>query len=255
MNMITPVGPHRVRPAVLAAIVSVLALLPAAQAATPATAVPGLDHLPCLDEFSRIATTGFREAQPDYLLQVIGRDVQARSTWARGDPQYDKARGIVADALAADERAHGPLLAFTTSKMTNKVVAAWSADDRAYFTRFFSRPAGRLFVSDILDGAVCKGQLTVLGKPPLAPLSRADQAQVEALQKGLEGAMDRFMAKLNALSPGEKQSFDAGYKKLGQSFEMAQAETVTEDDALLRVRIDRALRPHRDALVQLAKSP
>jgi len=133
-----------------------------------------------------------------------------------------------------------------------RFAATWSAADKAYFTRFFARPAGRLYLTDILDGATCKGQLKTVNAPPLPPLAGADKARWEALLAAHDGGAARFTARLNALSPEEQQSFAAGYKKLGQAFEQAQGKMSAAQDAALLKRITHATQPHRADILKLA---
>jgi hypothetical protein len=232
---------------IAAVALCLLAPLQAAQGVPPAAdtrTVFGDVALPCVAQVIGLQNRQIIRMAPDRIVGGLGRALGGADV-VPGMPRYDQTRALVAAALAAEEAAGGPLFTFNAEKLLAQVLAGWDANDRAYYTAFFARPAGRLYLTDMLDGATCAAWLNNVNAPPLQPLDGADKAQWDKLRAGLDGAESRFLVKLHALSQEEQRRFTAGYNKLGTTFDTAPKTFEQENDAALKARIARAIGPRR----------
>lgn len=235
------------------AMLFLLAPLQLAHAAQPVANTEGVFGgvpMPCAEEASRLMNRQLVRMAPDQILDGMGRASDARADWTNGHPQYEKARAILVNALAAEEKAGGPLFRFSAEKILNDVVSNWSADQKSYYASYFSRPSGKLYLTDMLEGATCKGWLKSLNSPPFPPLVGADKAHWDKLIGTFRTGEDQFVAKLRALSKEERQSFEMGFKKLDRVFDSALMKVATQQDAELKARIEKSMRPRLAELVR-----
>src|SRR5438128_12137654 len=75
----------------------------------------GSTPMPCAEEATRLMNRQLFRMTPDQILS--GMRQASRTAWAPGSPSYDKARAIVTEALASEEKANGPLFQYTSAKI------------------------------------------------------------------------------------------------------------------------------------------
>lgn len=214
----------------------------------------GAEALPCVSKATQLMSNQLNRMTPDQLLNGM-RPEADKGSWKRGDPKYDRARVIVVEALSAEERAGGPVINISAEQVLLAVVASWSAEEQRYYSAFFSSPAGKLYLTDILDGATCTGWIKGLNSPPLLPMDGVDKAQWDDLMGGLKGGADRFVGKMRGLSKVEKDSFETGSRKLGSVFDVALKRVGTSQDAEIKRRLEKAIAPRMCEILEIQSSP
>lgn len=207
--------------------------------------------LPCADEATRLMNSQLIRMAPDQMLDGMRRGFNKGDEWKPGDRKYEKARKIVVDALMAEEKESGPLFSFSAAKIMSHVTSSWSAEEKRYYAVFFAKQSGKLYLTDILDGATCKGWLKGLTQPPFTALSGADKARWDLLISNLNGGEERFLGKLRGLSKDERQSFEEGYKKLGSAFDTAPMILASQQDSAFKKRIEKAMAPHMPKILEI----
>lgn len=225
----------------------------AAEGAPVLDPVFGNTPLTCLTEASALVNQQMFRATPENLLGGLRKAVGKGADWKRGDPNYDSVRGIVVDALMAEEKARGPIFKLSPEQVLNAVASRWSADERRYFANFFARESGKLYQAEIAEGPQCKGWLAGLNGPPYHPLEGAEKARWEYLMGSFAGGEQRFKTKLRRLSKEEKASFEAGYAKLADTYRSALEEVTRQSVAALPARYDAALSAHNKQILELAR--
>ena len=242
------------------ALIFMLALLQshAARADEPAAgsdSMFGATPMPCTAEAIRLLNRQLLKLAPDEILSGIRQAMNRPADWTTGHPSYEKARSIVVAALDAEEKANGPLFTFTPARFYDSVVANWSAEERSNYKSFFSRPAGKVYLTDMLDGAACKGWLDGFNSPPFPPLDGADKAQWDTMMVRFIGGEQRLVAKLRALPMYELKSFVAESKKVGNVFNPVLMLEAAQDDAALTARMEKAVAPHMAEILAIANTP
>lgn len=214
----------------------------------------GAVPMPCASEATQLMNQQLVRMAPDQILDGMGRALNTRNEWARGNPKYERVREVVVGALAIEEQTSGPLFKFTPDKILSDVVSSWTAEEKAYFANFFSKQSGKLYLTDILEGAICEGWLKSLNSAPFPPLDGVGKVHWEELISSFKGGEDRFVIKLNKLSKEERQSFETGYKRLGRVFDSALMKVTAQQDADLRARIEKAMNAHVAQILEIANA-
>jgi len=209
--------------------------------------------MPCAEEATRLMNRQMFRMMPDQILN--GMQQASRTDLTPGSPKYDKARAIVTEALVSEEKANGPLFKYTSSQIFRDVASTWGADEKSYYSSFFASPSGMLYLTDILDGATCKGWLKSLNSPPFSTFIGEDKARWEALMANLNGGEERFLIRLRQLPKEERKRFESGYKKLDRVFDAALMQAVSQQDAVLKARIEKALQAHAAEILKIINSP
>lgn len=243
---------------IVAAAILVLSATRSATAGEPGgdmARVLGVTSLGCPDQAVELMNHQLLRMMPDAILNGLATDRVSPADWKPGNASYDRLRTTITEALAASEVADGPIFEFTSAKIFDKVISAWSVEEKRYFTAFFATPAGKLYLSDILNGATCKGWLKGLDSPPLPHVEGEDKARWDALMAGFEGGEARFLAKLRKLPKNEQQRFADGFKKLGGIFDSALLRSTTEQDSALKARFQKALAPRRAEIMEAMSKP
>lgn len=214
----------------------------------------GATPMPCTAEAIRLLNRQLLKLAPDEILSGIRQAMNRPADWTTGHPSYEKARSIVVAALDAEEKANGPLFTYTPARFYDSVVANWSAEERSNYKSFFSKPAGQIYLTDMLDGAACKGWLDGLTSPPFPPLDGPDKARLDTMMIRFIGGEQRLVAKLRALSMYELENFVAESKKLGKVFNPVLMLEAAQD-AALTARMEKAVEPHMAEISAIANTP
>jgi hypothetical protein len=193
----------------------------------------------CIEEASELMNRQFFRMTPDQLLGPMGRD---KRTWKAGDPNYEKARRVIVNALQADEQKNGPLFSVTLPKLLTESAGRWNLDEQRYFISFFSTEAGKLYLDEIFNGAECSGVLKVFRAPPYPPLEGESKARVDSLIESLARGEARFLEKLARLSKEQRIVFNSGTDKLGHPFPEGIKQVAFPDT--FKTRIETAVLPH-----------
>ncbi|UVW28279.1 hypothetical protein [Massilia sp. H6] len=209
--------------------------------------------MPCAEEATLLMNRQLLRMAPDQILS--GMQQATRTALTPGGPSYNKARAIVTEALASEEEAHGPLFKYTPAQIFKGVIATWGADEKSYYSSFFSSPSGKLYLTDILDGATCKGWLKSLNSPPFSNFHDEDKARWETSMARLNGGEERFLLRLRQLTKEERKRFEIGYKKLDRVFDAALMQAATRQDAVLKARIEKALQTHAAEILKTINTP
>jgi hypothetical protein len=209
--------------------------------------------MPCAAEATRLMNRQLFRMMPDQILNGMQR--ASRTDWTPGSLSYDKARAIITEALASEEKASGPLFRYTSLQIFEGVASTWSADEKSYYSSFFSSPSGKLYLTDIVNGATCKGWLNSLNSPPFSVFLGEDKAQWNVLMANLSGGEERFLIRLRQLPKEERKRFEVGYKKLDRVFDAALMQAVTQQDAPLKARIEKALQAHAAEILKVLSTP
>lgn len=209
--------------------------------------------MPCAEEATRLMNRQLIRMTPYQI--VNGMQHASNTDWNPGNPSYDKARALVTEVLTSEEKANGPLFKYTSSQIFKRVASTWSSDEKTYYSSFFSSPSGKLYLTDILDGATCKGWLKSLNSPPFSNFLGEDKARWEALMANLNGGEERFLIKLRQLTKEERKRFEIGYKKLDRVFDDALMQAVTQQDAALKARIKKALQARAAEILKVINNP
>jgi hypothetical protein len=215
--------------------------------------VLGSTPMPCTEDATLLMNRQLLRMTPDQILN--GMQQATGTAFTPGSPSYDKARAIIAEALASEVKAHGPLYNYTSAQILKGVVSMWSTDEKSYYSSFFASPSGELYLTDILDGATCKGWLKSLNLPPFLSFDGKDKARWEASMARLNGGEERFLIKLRQLTKEERKRFEIGYKKLDRAFDAALMQTATRQDAVLKARIEKALQAHAAEVLKTISNP
>jgi hypothetical protein len=209
--------------------------------------------MPCTEKAVQLMNRELSRMAPDQILNGMQR--ASRTDWTPASPSYDKARAIVTDALASEEKESGPLFTYTSTQIFKNVFSTWSADEKSFYASFFSSPSGKLYLTDIVDGATCRGWLKSLNSPPFSNFIGEDKERWEALFASLNGGEERFLLKLRQLPTEERKRFEVGYQKLDRVFDAALMQSVTQQDGVLKARIEKALHAHAAEIFQIIKTP
>lgn len=209
--------------------------------------------MPCAEEATRLLNQQLLRMSPDQILNGIQQASDISLT--PGSPSHSRARMIITKALALEEKADGPLFKFNLSQVLNGIASTWSAEEKSYYASFFSSPSGKLYLTDILDGATCAGWLKSANSPPFPAFNGEDKERWDALMARLKGGEERFLIKLRQLSKEERQCFEAGYKKLDRVFDVALMQIATRQDAILKARVEKALHPHVAEISKIINAP
>ena len=227
----------------------------AEEPAAGSDSVFGATPMPCTAEAVRLLNRQLLRMAPDEILSGIRQAMNRPAEWTTGHPSYEKARLVVVAALAEEEKANGPLFTYTPARFYDGVVANWSAEERSNYKSFFSKRAGQIYLTHMLDGAACKGWLNGLNSPPFPPLDGADKAQWDTMMIRFIGGEQRLVAKLRGLSMKELENFVAESKKLGNVIKPVLMLEGAQQDAARTARMEKAVEPHMAEIVAIANAP
>ena len=211
--------------------------------------------MPCMKEASELMNKQFLQVTADGILESMGESLDSQAEWNKGHSKYDRAHAIVIEALAEEERVGGSIFRLTPDGILNFVTSKWSLDEKSYYMDFFSTKSGKLFLTDMLDGATCRGWLTGLNLPPFPPLESMEKSHWDVVMDGFKGSEERFLAKFQELSPEEQKSFNEGNKRLTHVFDSALMLAAQERTKAIEARVVKAVQSHMGELSEIINSP
>ncbi len=215
-----------------------------AQERTPQTkAVFGAMPVPCLAQMTQLMNRQLFRLGPDQILAGMREPLGKGAAWTRGDPNYERVRAIILRGLLEGEKKHGPLFNLSEETLLATIVEGWNPDQQRHYAAFFARPAGKLYLSDMLEGAHCDGSLEGLNKAPYLPFEGADKVKFEQLIAGLQGGSDRFLVKYRRLSAEEQKVFTAELDPVNKAVNAAQRAVPQKFDDILMKRVSEAILP------------
>lgn len=173
---------------------------------------------PCLTEANVMLNEQVRLLAPSGFMEGFRAGVNGRVNWSQGNKSYDQVYAIVANALLLDEANNGPVVDVPVRRLLEDVVSRWSAEERREFDAFFAAPSGKLYLVNIVDGAMCLGWMIGLNKPPYLPLTGPALTRWENRVRGRDAISDEVLKQVNTLSKAEKERFLATMPKLGNVF-------------------------------------
>ena len=242
----------------LAAPVLALMLLPlhasADEQATLIDQIMATGPLTCNEDAMTMLNAQLLRKGPDQVLDGYRRGLNYDKRWSAGNENYDRARAVIANALADDERKNGPIFAYTYGSAIRMAAREWSMADLRYFAKFFAEPEGRLYWNSIIEGANCSGLLKSVNNAPFQPLEGPQKEHWTKSVAALEGSQQRFFTKLGELAPLSRANFDDAYKRAGTSLSDAPLKAATAGDAALIARIDTVLKPHLPKIDEISRS-
>ncbi len=225
--------------------------LPSAQAveAHPqGRAVFGSAPMPCLANASMLMNIQLYRLIPEAVLRGMRGALGKDASWKRGDPSYEKARAIVVEVIAAEERSGGPLTKFSVDQIFGDVAALWSDDERRHYTAFFARPAGQRYLAETVDGTLCKTMVDGLLRPPYAPMDAARTAHWQAFL-----ARDASTGKTYPILDKEEQAaLDAEFPKIHVAMQQVLKKLASKSAPPMFARVQRALAPRAVEIVAAA---
>jgi len=183
-----------------------------------AAAIAEVTPFSCVTESNVIINRQMSLMIPRAFLEGVATHLQKDASFAKGDKTYDQLYAVIREAVALDEASNGPYIDITMPRVLASLVARWGPEDQAYYTKFFASVPGKLYLTHIVDGALCMGLLQGVAEKPYPPLAGEDKVRWEALVKEKEVQKANFTATLRALSPADQKVFKEGYERLHKSF-------------------------------------
>lgn len=171
--------PHRLL-RTLAALLAALALgaAPTQAQESPPAAAPQTDaraqaiqaliarvELPYTRQLFEMMFADLRRGAAAQFLTGIGRGAQLGDGWQPGNPQWEQARDLVDQAIAAEEADGGPIFDLGREDVAAHLNVPWSAEDIAFLAATADSELGRAYASWI-DLSVLPAMVTGIQKQP-----------------------------------------------------------------------------------------
>ncbi|MBV8635095.1 MAG: hypothetical protein JO002_11430 [Burkholderiaceae bacterium] len=204
--------------------------------------------LPCDQQAVELVNLQFDKMEADLLLAGIGKSYALGDTWVAGNTFYDQARTIMAAALDEDQFKNGAFFSYTPTVLISKGLSGLSVDDLRYLEQFFSKPEGKLYWEENMDGTICAAWLKKFGQAPYPPLDGATAERWQKTTAGFKGAQERFVKRFNALPKATQAAYYDGKDKIGPSVQQAPLKLINERNHELGQRLNNVLSSKMDQL-------
>lgn len=199
--------------ALLACMVFGAGPVAADERATNITRLMATAPLTCADAAgawtAKVLVAGAVDKLTDNLREQIGLN----DKWVRGNPDWEKARALIAAEFAAVEKRDGPALRpISGAAVAREGLESMSADELALAAKFLPTHAGKVYWTYTVDYHNCRIFADIAAKQPNAgAMDPALRARINQLDTGMT-------KELPNLSDADKAAFKAASAKFDGRF-------------------------------------
>ena len=204
--------------------------------------------LPCDQQAADLMNLQLDKMEPDLVLAGFGKSMALGDTWVAGNTFYDQARTVLAGALDEDQFKNGAFFAYTPANLISKGLSSMSMEDLQFLAQFFSKPEGKLYWEENMDGTICANWLKKFGQAPYPALDGATAERWEKTTSGLKGGQERFVKRFNALSKATQAAYYDGKDKISSNVQQAPMKLINERNQELAPRLNALIKTKMDQL-------
>ena len=204
--------------------------------------------LPCDQQAADLMNLQLDKMEPDLVLAGLGKSMNLGDTWVAGNAFYDQARAVLATAFDEDQFKNGAFFAYTPAALVSKGLSAMSLEDLQYLAQFFSKPEGKLYWEENMDGTICASWLKKFGQAPYPALDAVTAERWNRTTAGLKGGQERFVKRFNALSKATQAAYYDVKDKISSTVQHAPMKLINERNQELAPRLSEIVRAKMDQL-------
>lgn len=204
--------------------------------------------LPCDQQAADLMNRQLEKMEPDLVLAGVGKSMALGEAWVPGNSFYDQARVLLASAFDEDQFKNGAFFAYTPAALVSKGLSGMSLEDLQYLAQFFSKPEGKLYWEENMDGTICASWLKKFGQSPYPALDAAAAESWNRTTTGLKGGQERFVKRFNALPKPTQAAYYDGKDKISSTVQQAPMKLINERNQELSPRLGAIVRAKMDQL-------
>jgi hypothetical protein len=208
--------------------------------------------LPCDQQAVDLMNLQLEKMEPDLVLVGMRKSMSLGDGWAAGNTYYDQARALLVTAFDEDQFKNGAYFAYTPAAVIGKGLSGASVEDLQYLAQFFSKPEGKLYWEEVLDGATCGTWFRRFSQTPYPALDAATAARWEKTSATIKGSHDRLVKRLNALPKATQAAYYDGTEKMSNTaIVQAPVKLYNERNQELGTRLAGVIKAKMDQLTPI----
>ena len=210
-------------------------------------------HSACLEDVVPMLVDEMENLSLGAFLDSAGRRRNMPASWTPGNDAYDKALGLLQQALTAARVSDHPLFSMTSVDFLEMGFTKLSRMRQSQVAVFLGSPEGKIYWEYIADAATCEHLIVGLEQRK-AKLMSAQDAKIQSWRPTLASKHEEFERIYAQLSPSRRREFDEGaqtmYASMQRAPDEAFQERFTSQWGPALVNIVRPIWPSIDALMK-----
>lgn len=210
--------------------------------------------LPCDQQAADLMNLQLEKMEPDLVLAGMRKSMNLGDSWTAGNTYYDQARALLVTAFDEDQFKNGAFFAYTPAALIGKGLSGMSTEDLQYLAQFFSKPEGKLYWEEVLDGATCGTWFKRFSQAPYPVLDATTTERWQKTNANLKGSHDRLVKRLNALPKAAQTAYYDGTEKMSNTtIVQAPVKLINERNQELGPRLGSVIKAKMDQLTPIVE--